>query len=286
MQDVRDVIFQDVREQRFRAVLTAERSGVLSGVEAARERAVELGLARFDCGEEGQLLERGQVVAAFSGTPKAIAMAEEQIIGTLAKASGISTAARQAVTLAAGRLRIVSGSWKKMPPELKAMVRRAVATGGAEFRICEPPMLYIDKNFIRMLGSIPQALRAAEPLPAVTKVVQLKGISRPIEEETCQAVEGGARILMVDTGDVTDLERCQKELRRLGARGGVQVAFAGNVRIADIPAFLDRDIDILCIGKEIVDAGLLDMKLDVLARDGAGDGRADRTEKGERPWEN
>ena len=33
---------------------------------------------------------------------------------------------------------------------------------------------------------------------------------------------------------------------------------------ADFPDLTNWDIDILCIGKEIVDAGLLDMKLDVL----------------------
>jgi nicotinate-nucleotide pyrophosphorylase (carboxylating) len=36
------------------------------------------------------------------------------------------------------------------------------------------------------------------------------------------------------------------------------------VRLTDIPDLTNWDIDILCIGKEIVDAGLLDMKLDVL----------------------
>ena len=46
----------------------------------------------------------------------------------------------------------------------------------------------------------------------------------------------------------------------------IKVAFAGNVKLTDIPE-LSRRADILCIGKEIVDAPLLDWKLDVLGEE-------------------
>lgn len=256
--------FRDIQEQRFHAVLTAEGDGILSGVREAAAKAAELGLAEFRCGAEGQALSAGEAFASFSGTPKAIAMAEEQIIGTLAKGSGIASAARKAVALADGKVRIVSGSWKKMPPALKDMVRQAITAGGADFRICTPPMLYIDKNFIRMLGSVAMALRAADGIPEAKRVVQLKGLFCSLEEETVQAVEGGAQILMVDTGSLRDLERCQKQLDRMQARSRVQLAFAGGVRISEIPRMACLGMDILCIGKEIVDARLLDMRQDVV----------------------
>ena len=151
-----------------------------------------------------------------------------------------------------------------MPPSLKSMVRQAISTGGASFRICQPPMLYIDKNFIRMFGSIPAALEAVAEQTEPTKIIQIKGMTCPVQEETRQALAGGANILMVDTGRLEDLEACQAELAQLGAREQIQVAFAGNVHIADIPDMARRGVDLLCIGKEIVDAGLLDMKLDVV----------------------
>lgn len=44
----------------------------------------------------------------------------------------------------------------------------------------------------------------------------------------------------------------------------LELAFAGGVRLTDIPELADEGIDILCIGKEIVDAQLLDMRLDVI----------------------
>ena len=50
----------------------------------------------------------------------------------------------------------------------------------------------------------------------------------------------------------------------MGVREDVEIAFAGNVKITQISEIIKRDIDILCIGKDIVDARLLDMKLDVV----------------------
>lgn len=264
MEDIRDIIFKEIRRRRYRAVLTAERDGLLSGVEDAARTAAELGV-RWSCGlPEGGRLERGVPFAELTASPTQMAMAEERVIGTLAKASGIATSAAEAVRAAEGRVRIVSGSWKKMPPQLKDMVRRAIATGGASFRICEQPMVYIDKNFIRMLGSIPAALEAASALEGAARIIQIKGEACSVDTETRQAVQGGADILMVDTGRRADLEACLEALRQMGARERVQVAFAGGVRIADIRPLSSCGVEMLCIGKEIVDAGLLDMKLDVV----------------------
>lgn len=265
--DVRDVLFQDIEAKRFRAVLTAERSGVLSGVEAAHARAEALGITLELCRAEGDELSHGERFGNLLASPKQIAMAEEQIIGTLAKSSGIATAARTAVQLADGKVQIVSGSWKKMPPEIKDMVRTATASGGAAFRICQPPMAYLDKNFIRMFGSIPAALNACRRLPDFRRVVQIRGYTTSIDEETVQAVENGADILMVDTGDPADLDCCLAALDRMDGKRPAEVAFAGNVRLTDIPELAGRGAGILCIGKEIVDAKLLDMKLDVLGEE-------------------
>ena len=132
MADIRDTLFHDIADKRFRAVITAERAGVLAGREEALARAKELGIDLEICKKDGEDLSHGERFANFAASPKTIAMAEEQLIGTLAKASGIATASRTAVMLADGRGKIVSGAWKKMPPELKHMVRQAVDVGGAD----------------------------------------------------------------------------------------------------------------------------------------------------------
>ena len=151
-----------------------------------------------------------------------------------------------------------------MPPETKQMVRGAIVAGGAAFRICESPMMYLDKNFVRMLGGIPAALAACKDFPDKVKVIQIKGITADVEEETWQALNGGAGVFMVDTGRIEDLRRCRTVLETSGRRGEVQLAYAGGVKLTDIPQLTEERLDILCIGKQIVDAQLLDMKLDVI----------------------
>ena len=233
MTDVRDILFREIAEKKFRAVLTAERSGVFCGKSAAITCAQALGIELEICKNDGDELSHGQRFANLLATPKQVAIAEEQLIGTMAKACGIATAARTAVHLADGKVKIVSGAWKKMPPETKQMVRGAIVAGGAAFRICESPMMYLDKNFVRTLGGIP-------------------------------ALNGGAGVFMVDTGRIEDLRRCRTVLETSGRRGEVQLAYAGGVKLTDIPQLTEERLDILCIGKQIVDAQLLDMKLDVI----------------------
>ena len=85
-----------------------------------------------------------------------------------------------------------------------------------------------------------------------------------MEEETRQALEGGAGVFMVDTGELEDLRRCRAVLEASGRRDQVQLSFAGGVQLTDIPQMAEERIDVLCIGKQIVDAQLLDMKRDVI----------------------
>lgn len=263
MEDIRDTIFKDIAGKEFRALLIPERDGCLSGVEEAKRLTEEIGAVLHLFLNEGDGVKAGGPIGEVTATPKIMAMAEERIIGTLSKFSGVATASQKAVKLAQGKIRIVSGSWKKMPPAIKNGIRQAIVTGGASFRISGTPMVYLDKNYIRMLGSIPAALKTVRGCTDLAKVIQIKGKDCSIEEETVQAVENGCNILMVDTGNLEDVVRCTKKVEGMGRRGQLQIAFAGGVKLDDIPKFFDYGIDMLCIGKEIVDAPLLDIKMDV-----------------------
>jgi nicotinate-nucleotide pyrophosphorylase (carboxylating) len=263
MEDIRDTIFRGIINEEFNAIITSERDGILSGVSEAEEQVREIGIKLKWYKNEGDTVIKGERIAMAISTPKKIAITEEKIIGTLAKYSGIATAAKKAVDLANGRIRIVSGSWKKMPPQIKNGVRNAIVAGGASFRIATNQMIYIDKNYIKMLGSIPKVLAAIKDFTGFTKVIQIRGEQSSIEEETEQALLNGCNLLMVDTGNLDDFKRCLLIVNEMNMRSSVEMAFAGNVKILNMEDYINSGIDILCIGKEIVDAPLLDMKIDV-----------------------
>lgn len=264
MKDIRDDIFKNILNDKFNAVLTVENNGIFAGSKEAKTYAQEIGIDLKLYFSDGQEVCIGDTIGEIVADPKNMAIAEEKIIGAIAKYSGIATAARKAVVEAEEKVKIVSGSVKKMPPQIKNGIRDAIISGGATFRISDTPMIYMDKNYIKMLGSITKALEAVKDQMNVVKVIQLKGRDHSIEEETRMALENDCGILMVDTGNIEDLKRCITEVNKIGVRNNVKIAFAGDVKINQIKEYIKMGVDILDIGKEIVDAQLLDIKLDVI----------------------
>eukprot|EP00903_Cladosiphon_okamuranus_P003390 g3388.t1 len=188
-------------------------------------------------------VKAGEKIAEFRGAPKQIAKAEERLIGMLAKPSGIATTTRKFVEAAGDDLRIVSGAWKKMPMVLKHVIRHAIRSAGADFRITRVNFVYLDKNFVRMLGGIRQTLIATSHIKDHEKVIQIKGQYDDVANEAIEAAEAGAHIVFIDTGDIDDIDRVSAALRAAGLRSQVILAYSGNVQLADIPALRQKDVD-------------------------------------------
>ena len=262
--DIRDDIFRYLDKKVFRASLISLGEGIIAGHKMFIPRARALGLDMQVLKAEGARIFPGEAVILLEGTAKQIALAEERVIGWLLKASGIATAASHARRLAEGKIEVISGAWKKMPFPLKHYVREAIKVGGIRFRICEDPFIYLDKNYVAMLGGIKEALIAIARFESRLKVIQLKSHGEQLAEECRAAVRHGADILMIDTGQKEDITVVSQGLYEAGLRSKVKVAYSGNIRLSDLIQLREQDLDIVDIGRAIVDAPLLDMKLDVL----------------------
>ncbi|MBZ4654792.1 MAG: putative nicotinate-nucleotide pyrophosphorylase [Peptococcaceae bacterium] len=263
-QDLRDDIFLSVMHKKVRANITVEDSGIVCGMKFAAEKLESLGAVIHQMVNDGTPVEKGDVILSFTGDPKTIAIAEDLVMGYIAKPSGIARAARKAVDLAQGKVEIVSGAWKKMPCDIKHLVRHGIMTGGSVGRIVQGPFIYLDKNYVRIFGSVKATLEAVRGMEDYAKVIQLRGEIEDITTEAKAAVEGGASVLMVDTGSLDDLAAVSEIVKRMGVRHKVKIAFAGAIKINDIPKLLEYDVDILDIGTQIIDAPLLDLKMDVV----------------------
>lgn len=267
--DLRDAIFQSIAGQTVTAVLRADDDGLIVGIPDFQKTADDLGLdVRFVI-NDATSVEAGETIAEFRGAPKQIAKAEERLIGMLAKPSGIATRTRQFVEVAGDDLRIVSGAWKKMPMVLKHVIRHAIRAAGADFRITRVNFVYLDKNFVRMLGGIRNTLVATSHIEEHEKVIQIKGDYDDVAQEAIEAAEAGAHIVFIDTGDIDDIDRVSTALTQAGLRDKVILAYSGNVQLSDIATLKQKDVDRVDIGRAIVDAPLLDMKIDVIDIQGA-----------------
>ncbi len=262
--DLRGTILKKAAGSVVTAAIYTDYDGILAETPKAVEKAEKLGLTIHHFLDRGSSVKKGEEIVRFSGSPKQVVSAEDILIGIIAKSSGIATAAHKFVQAAGSRLKIVSGAWKKMPPEIKVLVRRSIQAGGADFRICQDPFVYLDKNYTEILGGIEASLQAVESLKTYVKVIQLKGRFDDIVDEALQAVAYGAGILHIDTGNRSDISNITAVLRERGEREKVKIAFGGGIKLEDMDELKQLDVDLLDIGRRIVDAPLLDMRMEVI----------------------
>ncbi len=268
--DVPQDLFKGVMHKIVRAAIVSNEHGVLAGIGELENQAKELGLRIRVYATSGSETRPGQIVATLTGNPVQVVRGEDILLGVLAKPSGVATAAREALSRA-GELKVVCGAWKKMPLKIKQELRDAIAVGGAHIRILPGAFLYLDKNYIRIFGSLHKALGASNLVPGRQIVIQLRGETGPIAEEAQTAARYGARVLMVDTGRIGDLRKVSTILSREGLRDRVQIAFAGGVRLKDLDKLRHEDLDIVDIGRAVLDAPLLDFRYDVTVTEAIND---------------
>jgi nicotinate-nucleotide pyrophosphorylase (carboxylating) len=262
MMDPRPLLFSSVAERDVTAVLSASESGIIVHTGDAATSAADLGMTVDHCLAEGKPVEPGDEVLRVTGSPIQIALAEERLVGLVAKPSGIATAARRFVDHAGTDLQIVSGAWKKLPFSQKDMIRSAISAGGAAPRIADWPFAYLDKNFVAMLGGVRGALEAVAAHP---ELIDYKRIIQVVDVDgACVAAKDGAHIVFVDTGRIDDVSTISQALRASGLRERVQLAFGGGVQLTDIDRLRGLDVDIVDVGRAIVDAPLLDMTFRVV----------------------
>ena len=261
--DIREDIFRKQLDRRITGVLIAEEVGVLSGMQRACNIMEALGLAFASGLKDGARLENEQEIVRVTGNPVQIAQAEERLIGALSKFSGIATAAKTALQKTNSKYKVVAGGWKKMPFELKEPIQQAISDGGLTPRICDKPFIYLDKNYVRILGGLRKAVEASLAFKRMI-VIQIRGESRAIAEEAIEAVNAGANVIMVDTGNYEHLRCVGHALTESGLRSQVKIAFAGNIRLDDLEALSQFDLDVVDIGYAILDAPCLPMRFDVV----------------------
>jgi len=262
--DIREEILKSIHSRCVTASIVTDYDGIVAGSGLIRIECEKAGLSLLHLVEDGGRVHEGDEILRIAGSPRQILAAEDVFIGLLAKASGIATNANEFVKAAGGRPRVVCGAWKKMPGALKDVIRNAVSLGGVSPRMVTGQFVYLDKNCIELLGGIKSSLDAVAHLEEHTKVVQVKGRYRDIVSEACEAAESGADIVFVDTGETGDVAAVARKLAHEGLRNQVELAFGGGVSIEKIGILKTLDVDIVDVGRRIVDAPLLDMRLEII----------------------
>lgn len=259
--DVRTSLFAPLKGRAFPFVITAREHAVLAGMSELSKRARDLGITIESSASDGERVEPGVVIWRGRADASTVVRAEEGVLSAIGKPSGVATSADHLVRLAAGRARVVCGAWKKVAPSIRTELREAAALGGAGMRILDRPFVYLDKNYVRLLGGIAAAVRQASTIQGRAIVAQLRGEATSIGQEAIEAIGAGADVLMVDTGRREDLEAVVSHTARFPRRP--LVAFGGGVSAANLCELIEAGADVLDVGRAILDAPMIDFRLDV-----------------------
>lgn len=261
--ELREFLFAPLGRHKFEFVVSAREPGRFSGASRLVQLAEELGVRVEWAAREGVPLSAGLPVLRGRGTGEQVAAAEEVLLGVIGKPSGVATAAAEFVRRGGGQ-RVVCGAWKKVAPETRTALRQAIATGGAAIRVSEEPFIYLDKNYVRMFGGVgPAVSRAKEFIPGRLVVVQLRGETKPVADEAGEAAGAQAEVIMIDTGRMDDLRIAVDAAKRGGWRERTRIAFAGGVTLDRLAEAVAAGADVVDVGRAIIDAPMLDFRLDV-----------------------
>jgi nicotinate-nucleotide pyrophosphorylase (carboxylating) len=254
--------------RRITAELVAELSGRYSATVSATEPGLVAGTAllepppgiptgRWDLlAVDGERVDPGEPLVSVEGTAWEISLAEDHVLGVLGLAGGIARRGADLKAAAPQGLRVVCGGWKKLPVALKPVLRAGLDVAGLSHRLLDGDFVYVGKNQVIMLGGIRHAVAAALRLDNGPVSVQVVDVAQALE-----AVDAGAGVVMVDTGQLADLEAVATALRSRGH--DVEIAYAGGVEAYQLPRIAELGAGIVDIGRAVLDAPLWDLHLEV-----------------------
>lgn len=262
MIDIPHHLLQNKINDKMIAVIKCTEDGILCGIDKVIKSALENGLEILETKFNGDCIKANDKLIVLKGNTLDIIKGEDLYLSYLCKPSGIASTGYKAKQMA-GELKVVSGGWKKIPLEYKNTLREALTVSGVGLRILDEPFIYLDKNYLSVHKTIEDLICIAKTIPSRRIAIQIKGNTDSIEGEALKAAELGVSVIMIDTGNIEDINKCSAILRENKLRHNLQLAYAGGICLNDIEKIRNLDVDLIDVGRTIIDAPLLDIRYNV-----------------------
>jgi nicotinate-nucleotide pyrophosphorylase (carboxylating) len=232
----------------------AKQGGIVAGLPIAEAvfARVEPALRFVHHASDGDLVERGQIVAEVFGPGRGMLAAERTALNFLQQLSGIATLTRVFVDAVTGSGTTILDT-RKTRPGYRVLEKYAVRMGGGQnHRMSLYDMLLIKDNHIEAAGSIAAAVtRAREAYPDLPIEVEVKDLEE-LQEALLLEVD---RIML----DNMSIEGMQEAVEITGGR--VPLEASGNVNLERIVAIAVTGVDYISIGALTHSAPVLDLSM-------------------------
>ena len=247
---------------RCRAILLCkEPDMVLCGLPVAERvfRRVDPALEFTSLKREGDICQKGDVLAEISGGARGVLTAERTALNFIQRLSGVATAARRCADAVAGSRTVVLDT-RKTTPGFRNLEKYAVAVGGAEnHRIGLYDRVMIKDNHREMAamegdGAIPRAVeRARRAYPQLEIEVEADTL-----DEVRAALASGAEHIMLDNMDDATMAEAVKIVS-----GQAELEASGGITLERLHRIAAIGVDYVSIGALTHSVKSADISLDI-----------------------
>lgn len=249
---------------RAEARLVNRAAGVLAGRAAVVEtfRQVDPTVEIRWHSSDGDVLDRGTVIAEIDGPLASVLTAERTALNLLGHLSGIATRTRAFVD-AAAPLRV----WdtRKTIPGLRSLQKAAVRAGGARnHRGNLSDWVMFKDNHLTALGIEEAVRRARDVWPGRTVQVECDRVDQLVE-----ALDAGADAALLDNMSPDEVRACVVVAEEHAAANGTRRALievSGGITLDTVGGYADTGADVVSSGSLTNSAPVLDIGLDIEVR--------------------
>ena len=240
-----------------RARAVARSAGVVSGIAVfARTFALVDGSVRTTALiADGTSVTRGSAIVDVAGPLRAILAAERTALNLISHLSGVATATRRLVDLAAGTPTSIVDT-RKTTPGMRALEKAAVRDGGGRnHRFGLDDAMLIKDNHVAIAGGITPAIDAARR--AAGHLVKIE-VEVDSVDQLDEALAAGADIILLDNFSI-DATRAAVER----TAGRALLESSGRIDEQTVRDVAATGVDLISSGAITHSARVLDIGLDI-----------------------
>ncbi|MBS3941291.1 MAG: carboxylating nicotinate-nucleotide diphosphorylase [Actinobacteria bacterium] len=208
---------------------------------------------------EGDVIASGQHLGRVAGPLRSVLTGERTALNFLTHLSGVATRTYAYAQAIVGTGCVVRDT-RKTTPGMRLLEKAAVrAGGGVSHRIGLFDALLVKDNHVAAAGSVANATRRA--------IARSGG--RPVQievdslEQLDEAIEAGARDVLLDNFDVEQTRAAVDRVRELeGRHGRILLESSGRITLDNVADYADAGVDRIAVGALTHSAPQLDIGLD------------------------
>ncbi|MEB3189599.1 MAG: carboxylating nicotinate-nucleotide diphosphorylase [Snowella sp.] len=205
---------------------------------------------------EGEIAEKGQVIAEVSGLMDSLLMGERVALNLVMRLSGIATLTRKYVEVIAD-LSTKLVDTRKTTPGLRILEKYAVQVGGAtNHRMGLDDSVMIKDNHILAAGGIAPAIaqiRSSIPYPLTIEVETSNFV------EIQAAIAAKVDIIMLDNMTLEDMARAVQLIRRDNPE--ICIEASGNITLDNLRLVAKTGVDYISSSAPITRSNWLDLSM-------------------------